>query len=330
MIRFASFISAGPMAGASACFKREENRLENKITYVEFLELCAELAKELYPGELHTEICGTTKNNGVQVWGVLLKRPNEPIAPNFYLETYYQEWCRGKMTVEEITKGMLEAYAEEYDKNRRIADELNFEWEKFKQQVYVRLVGRDRNAELLTKIPHDEYLDMAQVYHYVIPVSDDTSGVLVITEEHLRALHITKEELREAAMANTIKNMGPVLTGMNEMLERLGKRLGIPVGRESIPNYMYILGNASGNYGAVSMLFSEELERISNEIQTGFYILPSSVHELILVPDNGTIPVEVFSDMVRSVNATQVEETEVLTDSVYYYDKEMHVVRRIA
>lgn len=330
IIRFVSIISTGPMAGASVYFKREENRLKREQTYLNFLELCARKAGELYPGELHAEICSTTKNNGVQMSGILLKKQGEVIAPNFYLESYYREWSYGRMSIEEITRGMLDAYEEELEKNRKIADALQFEWEIFKQHVYVRLVGRKRNEVLLEEIPYDEYLDMAMVYHYVIEVSEDTRGVLVVTNDHLRLLGITKEELREAALINTRKNRKPVLTGMDEMLRRLGKKLGIPMQRESVQNCMYVLGNATGDYGAVSMLFSRELELFSNEIQSGFYILPSSVHEVILVPDTGTIPTEVFSDMVRSVNATQVEETEVLTDSVYYYDREIHIVRRIA
>ena len=78
------------------------------------------------------------------------------------------------------------------------------------------------------------------------------------------------------------------------------------------------------------MTYTDLLEEFSNEAESGFYILPSSVHEVILVPDDTMMTTEIFSGMVRHVNAEHVEETEVLTDSVYYYDRELHTVRRIA
>lgn len=304
--------------------------MENEKTYLHFLEQCAELAKVLSAEEIVTEICSTVKNNGVQVHGILIKKQGEAIAPNFYLMGHYNDWLCGRTSMEEIAKGMLLAYEEELKKNREIAGTLRFEWEDFKQHVYVRLVGRDRNEMLLKEIPYDEYLDMALVYHYLVEISEETRGVLVVTNHHLEMLGVTKEELREAALYNTMQKRKPVIKKINDMIFQMEEKLGISMKHTATQNFMYILGNAEGEYGAVSMLFSEELERFSNELRGGFYILPSSVHEVILVPDTGEIPAIYFSYMVREVNATQVEASEVLTDSVYYYDREIHAVRRVA
>ena len=330
VIRFVSFVFAGPDGRGIGTFQGKEIRLENEITYLQFLELCAEKVKELYAGPLHTEICTTTKNNGVEMTGLLMKKPGEPIAPNFFLESHFMEWQKGRSSIESIAEGILRAYGEELEKNRKMVDELHFEWEFFKKKVYVRLIGRERNEGLLADIPHEDYLDMAIVYHYVIEISEEAKGALVITNAHLEMLGITKEELRQAALANTMTGMKPVFTGISDMIMQLGKSVGIPVRWENHCNYMYVLGNADGNYGAVSMLFSKELEQFSNQIQSGFFILPSSVHEVILLPDTGDVPVASLSYMVRDINATQVEKTDVLTDSVYYYDREIHTVRRIA
>ena len=117
---------------------------------------------------------------------------------------------------------------------------------------------------------------------------------------------------------------------MEEMLRRLGRRLGVLTPPMEITPYLYVMSNTDGKYGAVSLLFSEELERFSDEIGNSFFILPSSIHELILIPDFGEVSAEYLSAMVYEVNHTQIEATEVLTDSIYYYDKEIHTVRRIA
>lgn len=302
----------------------------NKTTYTEFLGLCAELAKQMHPNELQAEICSTVKNNSVEVTGLLLKEPGEALAPNFFLKEQYKQWCMGRCSLEEIVTGVLDAYHTEMEKNRSIAEGITLEWERMKPHVYLRLVGRERNEKKLDAIPHEEYLDMVIIYHYVIEMGEDTRGALLLTNEHLQMLGITKEELHEAAVVNTQAGMQPVILDMEEMLRRLGRRLGAFVPETEINPYLYVVSNAFGKYGAVSLLFQEELERFSCEIGNSFFILPSSIHELILLPDFGEVSVEYLLAIVREVNRTQIEATEVLTDSIYYYDREIHTVRRIA
>lgn len=330
MIRFVSEFSAGPMAGASVFFKGKENRLKKEITYEKFLMLCSDTIKAMYPGAFETELCATLRNNDVEMKGILVKQQGEPLAPNFYLMEQFHAWLEDRVSLGEIAGEICCIYYDELEKNRKIAEELKFVWEEFKRHVYMRLVSRDRNCELLRNTPYDEYLDMAVSYYYVIEVSEDSRGILLITNEHLNLLGITKEELRVAARENTIKNSKPKISGMNEMLVSLGKRLGIPIPREYSQNCMYILSNETGTYGAVCMMLSEALECFAQEIRSSFFILPSSVHEVLLVPDTGRMTAEIFSGMVKEVNATQIEDCEVLTDSVYYYDREIHAVRRVA
>lgn len=304
--------------------------MEHKTTYIEFLGMCAEQAKQTYPSELHTEICSTVKNNGVEMTGLLLKEPGEAMAPNFFLYEQYKQWCTGRCSLQEIADGVLNAYKSEMEKNKKIAESIVLTWEQIKPNVYIRLVGRDRNEKKLDGIPHEEYLDMVMIYHYVIEMGADTRGALLLTNEHLQMLGITKEELHEAAIDNTQTGMVPVVLDMEEMLRRLGTRLGVFVPEVKIAPYLYVMSNAYGKYGAVSLLFTEELKKFSDEIGKNFFILPSSVHELILIPDRGEESAEFLQAMVREVNMTQIEPTEVLTDSVYYYDREVQSVRRIA
>jgi len=304
--------------------------LEKEESYLAFLKLCAELMEEHYLGEVTAEICSTTKNNGVRQTGLLLKRRDERIAPNFYLGAQYREWEAGRSSPDEIVFGICRVYEEELKKNRKLAEAVDFSWESAKEKVFVRLVGRQKNETLLEELPHEEFLDMAVVYHYVIELAKNEKGALVITKEHLQLFDITEEELRETALKNTMEQMCPVITGMNEMMQRLANRIGVSVPFMQTEGMMYIMGNKEERYGATSLLFSKELERFSNEIGSGFYILPSSIHEIILVPEDYAESPEAFSDMVHEVNATQLDPTEVLTDSVYYYDRELHLVRRVA
>ena len=75
--------------------------------------------------------------------------------------------------------------------------------------------------------------------------------------------------------------------------------------------------------------FFGELKQFAEKLNCSFFILPSSIHEVILVPDNKMISLDKFVEMVQDINATQVHETEILSDSVYYYDKTGEQLRRV-
>lgn len=83
---------------------------------------------------------------------------------------------------------------------------------------------------------------------------------------------------------------------------------------------MYILTNEEKYFGAAALLYPHVLSHISRLLHCNFYVLPSSIHECILVPDSGQFSKKELETMVREVNETQVEDEEVLSQNVYYYD----------
>ena len=110
---------------------------------------------------------------------------------------------------------------------------------------------------------------------------------------------------------------------MEDLLYDLGRKIGVEVyGAKECHPFLFVMTNSKGMFGATSLFFSEELEYFAKRIRNSFYILPSSVHEVILVPSCKEFCIEYFKGMVREINATQVDATEVLSDNIYYYDVE--------
>lgn len=305
--------------------------MSKETEYVRFLEDIRERVEARYEGKVKGKICTSVRNNNVLLTGLLLKGEGEQVAPNFFLDQQFVEWMRGRSTLEEITTGVCKAYEREVNTNSHLVSEIKFEWEEFRRNVFLRLINREQNRELLKNIPYREFLDLAVVCYYSVPISEGVQGTLIVTKEHLELLHITEEELHQAAKSNCERFQPAKIRCMEEVVLELGRRLGVDV-RQTICLHpcMYVLTNAKGMFGAVSLVFEEELENFSKRINNSFYVLPSSIHEVILVPDYGEFSVDYFSGMVREVNETQVEETEVLSDSIYYYDKEVKSIRRVA
>ncbi len=301
-----------------------------KKEYIQFLEEILVQVETHYNGKVKGEICTSIKNNGVAVIGLMLKGEGK-VAPNFYLDKQFIEWMRGLRSMEEIVGNLCSAYEDEVRRNSHLISKIQFSWEEFRRNVFMRLVNREKNEELLQKIPHKVFLDLAVVYYYSVPISGGVQGTMVITLEHLNLLGITEEELHQTAVCNCERFQPAKLRCMEEVVYELGRKIGVEV-KEAICDgpFLYVLTNTKGMFGAISIVFEKELERFSKRINNSFYVLPSSVHEVILVPACKEFNITYFSNMVREINETQVEPTEVLSDSIYFYDKELKMIRRVA
>jgi len=297
--------------------------LNKEMEYIQFLTDVQERVEAHFCGKVKGEVCTSTKNNGVIVTGLMLKGENERVAPNFYLDQQFVEWMRGMCTLEEIAEKLCEAYREEVNRNSHLLSQIQFTWEEFRRNVFMRLVNREKNMELLENVPHQEFLDLALVYYYSVSISGNVMGTLVITKEHLELLNITEEELHRTAKSNCERFQPVKIRCMEDLLYDLGRKLGVEVceARECHP-FLFVMTNTKGMFGAASLVFNEELEYFAKRIRSSYYILPSSVHEVILVPECKEFSREYFKSMVREINATQVEATEVLSDNIYYYDVE--------
>lgn len=83
---------------------------------------------------------------------------------------------------------------------------------------------------------------------------------------------------------------------------------------------MRVLTNSKRVHGAACILYPGVLDEVAQETGGSFFILPSSVHEVIILPDAGNGDGERLKEIIRMVNTTQVAPEEVLSDTLYRYD----------
>ena len=292
--------------------------------------MVANCIRNVYQEEVLVEYSVSTKNNGVQMEGLMLRKKGENLAPNFYLNEQFEEWTKGEKSLHDIVTNICHVFEEELQHNKHLAETICFKWDVMKENIFLRLVNRDKNIQLLEKVPYVEFMDLAVVYFYSIDISEEVKGTVVLTTEHQKLLGVTKEELHQKAEENTKKFRPIKVYQMDDLITIVAQKLGIDKLELNMEqNFMYILSNESNMFGAIGMFFKEEIEQLAEQRNCNFYILPSSIHEVILVLDNQRIALEKFVEMVRDINATQVKETEILSDSVYYYDKTAEQLRRI-
>lgn len=193
-------------------------------------------------------------------------------------------------------------------------------FEDAKDSIIFRLINYDLNRKKLENIPHLRYLEFAVTFFYQIYSDEESTAGIHITNEHLKMWDVTTETLYETAGQNTPRLLPYSFDSMLNILKKMWKESeDLLPSPEDLSLPLYVLTNNANRYGATCLLYDDLLENIKNELGEDYYILPSSIHELIILPASYVTSDEELDKMVQEVNATAVPENEILSDHAFRY-----------
>ena len=189
-----------------------------------------------------------------------------------------------------------------------------------KKSLFVKLVNTERNESLVEQSISKEFLDLSAVVRVVLKMDKEGMSSMALSKKDAENLGMTEEEIYAAALANTLRLFPPKLMNLWGYVEQnIG--IGLPYEEDEVPTY--ILTNQKEVDGAFYLMSRELVGNIAEMLEDDLYILPSSVNEVLLVRASEVRDgVDGLKAMVRDVNETIVAEKEILSYSVYHYDKE--------
>lgn len=200
-------------------------------------------------------------------------------------------------------------------------------YEDVEKRVVYKLVNTGRNRELLEDVPHIEFLDLSIVFQIVLTGEPEGTASLLIHSAHIKLWGVTVDNLFKAAAKNTPKIMGCELKSMDDVIceilqgesaESFDRDAAKAELADSVP--LYVLSNRYKVEGAACVLYPMLLQEICVKLNSSFYIIPSSIHEVLIMPTDGYDTGEELRAMIKDVNDTQVDPDEILSYSLYYYD----------
>lgn len=206
--------------------------------------------------------------------------------------------------------------------------EINVEdltnYDEMKTKLAMEVVSADRNADMLQNIPHEQMEDMAVVYRLILGQDSEGRSSVLVTNDLMAQFGVAHEQLHEDAMVNAPEIRPSEIRGMSVvMTEMMGP--GMIPEIDPADEQMFVAGVSDNIHGAGVIAYPNFFEDAAEKLGGDFYVLPSSIHEVLLVRDNGEMTAKDLEAMVREVNATQVAPEEQLTDHVYHYDSKEHV-----
>ncbi|MBE5873926.1 MAG: hypothetical protein E7287_05895 [Lachnospiraceae bacterium] len=260
------------------------------------------------------------KNNGVQLQGMVILNKLQNVSPTIYLDDFYEAYCNGYL-IERIVEEILRIYREDTPKEN-VDMSFFLDFESVKERICYRLIDERQNRELLEKIPHIKYLDLAICFYYSYQSEQLGNGSILIYHTHLAMWGVTEQELLRLAHENTPRLFPWQCNSMENVLDELVGDCYLSQEEKTaffrdVP--MNVLTNSAKTFGASCILYPGVLEQVALELQSGFYILPSSVHEVILLCDGCGESEPELKNMIKEVNRTQLEAVDVLSYSLYYY-----------
>lgn len=269
--------------------------------------------QEYYGEGVEVKLQEVEKNNGIKLMGMTIHQPGVTVLPTMYLESFY-ELYQDNMAFSQI----VSLFIEKYEASRKDEVDINFfsDYEKVKKLLFYKLVHYEMNREFLKKVPHERYLDLAVIFQCHISNEILGSGTVTVRREHLKLWNITEERLFKDAKENMPRLYPAEFLNMAEVLMQLyqGEK---EVVEDELP--LYVLSNHTRLYGAASLLYEKQLEKIGEQLQDDYYILPSSIHEVLILPKKYGTDENELSQMVDDINHTHVEREEILSNHAYFY-----------
>lgn len=289
------------------------------MNYQQFVTEVKEKVKDILGDSLKVETITTLKNNGTERIGLSITDSAVNISPTIYLEEFYQ-YYNCMTSIDHIAHEVISLYHEiQLDHDIDINHIQDFSLAK--HSIGYKLINSYLNGTLLEKIPHKDYLEYSIVFVLFIESEPYNQGAILINNDMLRMWETDVEEIYEIAHHNMPTLFPFSLVPMHDMVCELLDDADSDFLEDSP---LYILTNEHRMFGASTFLYTEALPYVAEILKESFYIIPSSIHELIIVPESISPNLEDLDHMIAEVNASQILPEERLGECAYYYDAVIH------
>lgn len=264
------------------------------------------------------------KNNDTEMIGLNITRQKVNIAPTIYLNNFYDEYMKDTLTIEEIVSEIVKLNEEHKIKQSVDMTEI-MDFENVRERIIFKLVNTKRNEKFLEDVPHIEICDLSIFFQYLVAEENESSSYITIHYMHQELWSLSIEEMYKLSLINTPKLKKVCLFNMRDLLCNLAEankeELEPLVNKMPFPYPMYVLSNQNRIAGAGVILYPGVLKKFAEAIEDDFYIIPSSIDEVILFPAKLEIETDYMIDMIKEINEKELSPEIVLSDSLYFYKK---------
>lgn len=260
------------------------------------------------------------KTNGVMRTGLVVLCTGESVSPNVYLEGFHEQYEKGA-DMEDILQQISDAYTEARERMLRegyadVAAGINA------SGLFLKAVNYEKNRGRLSDIVHERYMDLALEVRYLFNADENGIASAPLSYGMLEKLGMSRVEAFERAKENTPELFPVQFDTLFNILKSKGMIDADMGDMEEVMPPVYVLTNSNSMNGAVYIAYEDVIAELlqKHDIRENVYVLPSSIHELLLIPAREGMDVRLLQMIVQDVNRHEVGPEEYLSDNVYRYD----------
>lgn len=196
-----------------------------------------------------------------------------------------------------------------------------------RENIVFKVINRNKHKELLNKVPYIEYLDLAIVFYYYLPdqYSKEGERLMMINNEMIEMWQADISTLMEAAICNTPRIFGFKFRGILNTIASFLEDDSMLSLVEDEENYtpIYVATNNIAFNGAAVMLYKDALKAIASKLKSDLYIIPSSIHEIIVVKtiEGCEFSTDAIKEMIYNINRNELPPEDFLSDNLYFYNR---------
>lgn len=281
------------------------------MTYEIFLERLEEALYRKLGTRESIRLVRVLKNNGICLDGFAYQPGGRRERPTVYVNHYYEADLKEE-NIEEIAGELLDILKKSArlskEQLRRLSDP-----KEIRDKIFFRLISKERNRELLDQVPWMPWLDLAIVFYIRIPEEIIPNATALIHDHHLSSWNLDRKQLYRLAMEN-MERQSYELHPVEDILRKTGQW--------ALSTGMYVVETGEKYFGAASIVLPRVQKMCQEKLQGSFYMLPSSIHEVLVLPAGLSDGPKELNRLVRSVNDSAVEAEDYLSDHAYFYDAE--------
>jgi hypothetical protein len=313
-----------PFSPSFVTIKTQGCQIDGKGVYMTkkiFVEQLTNLLCKMYADtDWQIESDVILKNNDTSKYGIMVRPPGESVSPTIYVDSFYEDYIDKKSTLSEIAEQvmkMMETARKQTSKYEKMA----IDYESCKSKIVYRLISLEKNKLGLQNCPYIPFLDLAISFYVICDYTAKGLESLRVTNQLMEHWQIDTKELMAVAEKNTPYHFPQKVESLREILAGyLGQDLPSKASKgEEFSQQLLLVSNQQGINGASVILYKNLIKEIAERYQKNLYIIPSSIHECLIMPEREGTSLSEISMMVKEINHDHVETEDILSDHAYIY-----------
>ena len=286
--------------------------------YYGFLDEVAEklqATQNPFSGQIRVNVKDVEKANGMSYRGIVVADDQLGMGVTINMDKHYKMYLAGR-PVDEIVDLVQQQAMDAFEEKPDVDISRMKDYESLCSNVIMEAVSREKNAEYLQNVPHFDMADLSIIYRVNVAESRNQGiGVITVDNRLLNSMGVSQDQFQKDVFDQVLAGEPPILKPLTEVLG--GSFIG---DGSELDGGLFLATNSNALYGASVIAIPGFLDQAAEELGGSFYILPSSVHEVLLLKNDQAMDVQNLENMVQEINESIVSPEEQLSDRVYHYD----------